>query len=231
MANGMARLAQAIADRRRALGRSQIGVWRSGGPSNSTLTRLENGEGDPPSPSTLRKLDKGLDWVPGSAAAVLNGGSPTSLTPLFIDRNAEPDYVVNDEIGNVEDQPAPSPLSSRSPRDDSKRTRMTLGVKRRLVIEADRAAEYDMRMATEEGAISPESLDAYRRAIRRDLEDVVVSYASSPGALAALLRDVDYTTIDDLYSQISGTKSSEIDLAEVTRALKGDEHEKPQEDD
>ncbi|WP_411815538.1 helix-turn-helix domain-containing protein [Gordonia sp. SND2] len=78
MANDVARLGAAIAERRRQLGLSQIEVWQRGGPSNSTLTRIENGLGDPPSSATLRKLDVALDWQSGSAARALDGGDPVA---------------------------------------------------------------------------------------------------------------------------------------------------------
>lgn len=47
-----------------------------GGPSTTTLTKVENAV--PPSPAsvTLRKLDAGLGWTAGSASAVLAGGDP-----------------------------------------------------------------------------------------------------------------------------------------------------------
>jgi hypothetical protein len=54
-------------------------VWRHGGPSNSTLTNLENGTTDRISPASLRKLDLGLRWTKGSAERVLNGGEPELL--------------------------------------------------------------------------------------------------------------------------------------------------------
>lgn len=72
----VARLGQAVEARRRYLGLSQIDVWQAGGPSNSTLTRIENGEGDAPSAATLRKLDTALEWGAGTSAAILAGIDP-----------------------------------------------------------------------------------------------------------------------------------------------------------
>lgn len=73
-ADHFGRLARAILDRRAELGRTQLDVARAGGPSNATLTALESGRATSTSPATLRKLDAGLDWHPGSAQAVLAGG-------------------------------------------------------------------------------------------------------------------------------------------------------------
>lgn len=53
-------------------------VWKLGGPSNSTLTAIEAARGPAPSRSTLRKLDRGMNWSPGSARRVLLGGRPAT---------------------------------------------------------------------------------------------------------------------------------------------------------
>ncbi len=73
MANDVERLGRYVADRRKDLGLSQIDVWHKGGPSNSTLTGIENGTAKSVSTSTLRKLDTALNWTPGSARSVLSG--------------------------------------------------------------------------------------------------------------------------------------------------------------
>jgi len=49
-----------------------------GGPSSTTMSRLERGIA-PPSAKSFRKLDVGLSWEPGSAKRTLNGGDPTPL--------------------------------------------------------------------------------------------------------------------------------------------------------
>ena len=45
------------------------------------LGDVENGRRDSYSKATLWALDKALEWVPGSAQAVLDGGEPTPLAP------------------------------------------------------------------------------------------------------------------------------------------------------
>ncbi|EOM75952.1 hypothetical protein Rrhod_2706 [Rhodococcus rhodnii LMG 5362] len=65
--------------RRRALGLTQDEVTAAGGPSDAAQTRAENGTGPAPSAETLRKLDLGLRWEPGSAARTLAGGEPTPI--------------------------------------------------------------------------------------------------------------------------------------------------------
>lgn len=69
-------LADAVYDRRTQLNLSQLDVAARGGPSDTTLTKIEAAELDRPRPSTLRKLDKGLDWQEGSARALLYEGTP-----------------------------------------------------------------------------------------------------------------------------------------------------------
>jgi hypothetical protein len=71
-------LAAAVGERRRYLGRSQIEVWQHGGPANSTMTSLETAASLSVTPSTLKKLDIGLEWVPGTAARVVRGEVPPS---------------------------------------------------------------------------------------------------------------------------------------------------------
>ena len=66
-------LATAVSERRNYLGRSQIEVWRDGGPANSTMTSLEHAASRSVTQRTLVKLDVGLAWVPGTAAKVVRG--------------------------------------------------------------------------------------------------------------------------------------------------------------
>lgn len=68
-----ARFAAAVLQRRTELAKSQLDVWRSGGPSNSTLTTLENGRGELTN-ATAKKLDKALEWEPGSALRLWREG-------------------------------------------------------------------------------------------------------------------------------------------------------------
>jgi DNA-binding XRE family transcriptional regulator len=83
------RLGRAVEERRRDLGMTQLEVWQAGGPSNSTMTAIENGIQETFTPSTLRKLDIGLKWESGTAAAVLRGDAdpaPTRPAEPIVDR-------------------------------------------------------------------------------------------------------------------------------------------------
>jgi hypothetical protein len=66
--------------RRRFLNLTMRDVAARGGPSVVTLRQLEKGDDVAWHPTTLRKLDRALDWVPGSASATLEGGRPSELT-------------------------------------------------------------------------------------------------------------------------------------------------------
>ncbi|ANA85505.1 hypothetical protein PBI_BLUEBERRY_43 [Gordonia phage Blueberry] len=79
MTKNVARLGTYLVERRRQLGLSQLDVWKAGGPSNSTLTGIENGTAPKVSPSTMRKLDAALQWEEGSANRTLEGGEPTPV--------------------------------------------------------------------------------------------------------------------------------------------------------
>lgn len=62
--------------RREELGLSQLDVWQSGGPSNTTLTTIENGRAAKLPPATAKKLDAALLWRPGSALRLWREGAP-----------------------------------------------------------------------------------------------------------------------------------------------------------
>lgn len=70
------RLAELVRQRRIALDLTQTDVAARGGPSDTTLGKVESAVGTP-NRQTLMKLDVGLGWTPGSARRVLDGGEPT----------------------------------------------------------------------------------------------------------------------------------------------------------
>ena len=74
------RLAHAVTERRRALGLTRAEVKDRGGPADTTLARIEQPTETtaPPRPSTLRRIDAGLDWPAGTAAGLLVGASGQS---------------------------------------------------------------------------------------------------------------------------------------------------------
>lgn len=67
------RLAIAVLERRTDLALSQLEVWQAGGPSNTTLTNIENGRIDTLTNATAKKLDAGLRWEPGTALGLWRG--------------------------------------------------------------------------------------------------------------------------------------------------------------
>jgi hypothetical protein len=77
-------LAKAVRARRADLGLSQGGVAAAGGPSDFVISRVENNEEPRPRLDTLRKLDRGLRWEPGTSEAFLDGGpvpEPSAVVP------------------------------------------------------------------------------------------------------------------------------------------------------
>ena len=76
-----ARFARLIVQRRRVLGLTTRDVQKAGGPSTPTLNRLEAGRVAQPSRDTLVKLDRALQWHPGSAARSFDGGLPETIEP------------------------------------------------------------------------------------------------------------------------------------------------------
>jgi hypothetical protein len=78
---GRKRLADLMEERRLALGPLE---WREvaqrGGLSYEAIRALRAGDAGDPTPVTLAKVDRGLEWVPGSAARVLyEGGEPEDI--------------------------------------------------------------------------------------------------------------------------------------------------------
>lgn len=67
------RLAEAVKARRADRGLSQLDVYEAGGPSNSTMTAIENASKADISWSTLRKLDIGLQWPQDFALNLISG--------------------------------------------------------------------------------------------------------------------------------------------------------------
>lgn len=79
MSSNAERLAAVVLARREELALTQLEVAAAGGPSNTTLTMIENGLTANLTNATAKKLDRGLQWAPGSARAVWFGGDPTPL--------------------------------------------------------------------------------------------------------------------------------------------------------
>ncbi|MBI2698644.1 MAG: helix-turn-helix transcriptional regulator [Mycobacterium sp.] len=77
--NDLERFGRVVRARREELGIQQEEMSSYGGPSSTTMSRIERGVA-PPSPKSLRKLDTGLRWQPGSAKRTLTGGDPTPLS-------------------------------------------------------------------------------------------------------------------------------------------------------
>ncbi len=73
------RLGELVKQRRQQLGIAQEDLRDYGGPSSTTLSRIELGTADKIARITLRKLDESLQWAAGSAARTLAGGQPTLL--------------------------------------------------------------------------------------------------------------------------------------------------------
>lgn len=73
------RLGQEVLQYRLRRGWSQAAVNKRGGPSDTLQTKIESGKWRPTRgvDDTLRKIDTGLEWVPGSASRVLAGGEPS----------------------------------------------------------------------------------------------------------------------------------------------------------
>lgn len=75
--SGLARLDHFVGERLAVLRITRGELARRGGPNRSTLYKAISASRTV-SMTTLARLDASLGWAPGSAAAILNGGTPQS---------------------------------------------------------------------------------------------------------------------------------------------------------
>ncbi|MFA7267203.1 MAG: helix-turn-helix transcriptional regulator [Candidatus Nanopelagicales bacterium] len=73
MDDRLMRLAHAVKARREQLGLTQDELAALGGPSDTTVVKIEKGKTEP-GRQTFRKLDLALEWEPGSARRVMETG-------------------------------------------------------------------------------------------------------------------------------------------------------------
>lgn len=82
------RFGRIVYERRMELGLTQDEVANQGGPTDTTMGKIENGDWTPGNRhTTFRKLDTGLRWRPGSARTTLDGGEPEPIpddAPEFV---------------------------------------------------------------------------------------------------------------------------------------------------
>lgn len=95
------RLADAVVARRAQLRLSQEDVRAAGGPSDVVLSRIEQCREPHPRGNTIQKLDVGLQWEPGSAAAVLAGGEPTPVGQPAALNQVSTDALIDEVVALV----------------------------------------------------------------------------------------------------------------------------------
>jgi hypothetical protein len=77
---GITRLHHFVTERRNTLNLSRTQMFARGGPSPSTMNKALSRD-RALTRSTLERIDRALGWAPGSAAAVMDGSTPTSQIP------------------------------------------------------------------------------------------------------------------------------------------------------
>lgn len=73
-----------VRERRQQLNLSMVELRDAGGPVPATTSKIERGLEPNPARSTFERLDRALQWVPGSASRAWHGGNPSpieSVTP------------------------------------------------------------------------------------------------------------------------------------------------------
>lgn len=103
-------LATAVLARRKELGLTQRGVAQAGEMSPDIIRNIENRRRTPKqvNPRTAAKIERALEWEPGSVAATVAGGKPT---PIKAERARKPP---NERIANRV-HPAPDTRADSQP--------------------------------------------------------------------------------------------------------------------
>lgn len=79
MEHDIERLGTYVKARREELGLTQKDLARHGGPSDTTVSKIEMGKTDRIQPKTARELDEALRWRSGSSESIMAGGKPVEL--------------------------------------------------------------------------------------------------------------------------------------------------------
>lgn len=97
-----AALARAIRARRAELKLTQADLAQAAGISVSAIQKLEDPKSDIRRPRSLPKVERALKWEPGSADAVLDGGTatplaaptPESTPPAPLGNGIDPEFLI-----------------------------------------------------------------------------------------------------------------------------------------
>lgn len=85
-----AHLARTIKERRYELDLTQTQVASAGGPSVSLISKIEGGKPGSYDEMSILRLERALQWRPGSIDAVLNGYPPTPVDDQHSGESASP---------------------------------------------------------------------------------------------------------------------------------------------
>lgn len=86
------RLANAVRQRREALGFTQAQLAEAAGVTDTTIGNLEGGRKFKRPPASLPGVEQALGWTPGSARVVLAGGEPALISQVADDMPLEERY-------------------------------------------------------------------------------------------------------------------------------------------
>ncbi|RPA64892.1 XRE family transcriptional regulator [Gordonia oryzae] len=220
------RLANEVRSRRLRLGLTQIEVAKRGGPSDTTLSKIEAGTWRPKrAANTLRKVDQGLGWSAGSATGVLEGVQPkTSLReiPIAMPAGGGAQQAIADAIERS------IARRSRNPE---------LEVQRQLdLLEAVRSAWAAAQPARELGCSDREienfTMAGFGLLISSGTIGII---ASDKQALSDLIQDFDRATSgrppaaepDPAADEVDDTSQSDVDLAGGRRRGGGEDEIPP----
>lgn len=165
----LVRFGRIMFERRTQLGMTRDEVHAAGGPSDTTLARIEKPSLDtaPPRPKTLRLLDAGLKLVPGNAALTLAGGNLQGIEELHADEQLpepEPELATKPSMPSHADEA--DPLTFR-------RVSVDVSVVQRLIAASEQCLAFLDR------ADLPESARSAARAAKHELGTATGSLAAA----------------------------------------------------
>ncbi|MEV0367573.1 hypothetical protein [Nocardia fusca] len=80
---------------------TQQNVWDAGGPSDTTQSGIELGTATGVQRSTLLRLEKALQWAPGSARIIMEGGEPTPIERYREESGPAPGRDLHEQLASL----------------------------------------------------------------------------------------------------------------------------------
>lgn len=192
--------------------RSQKAIDKAGGPSHTTLGKIERAEWRPTRgvDDTIAKLETVYGWEPGSVDAILAGGSP--IREIHIDDDIRRKLHIRS--GKLTSGGLPKGVPDYEPVAEDSATRLDRYLETKDIPDADRTIEQHLFMSQYEGELTRRRLVADRLVREEPLVDLV----EEGHALAARKNDED---VSDYVRQVEATVVGVMGIYRLSTTLDG----------